>query len=88
MILKDKTLNLQGIKTFSKIHFYSKIINKKSMSCIWTIITIGKKNCSNIHLYEKVIFGQKDMLSFLKVTLLVYFILFIPIPFNFIKENS
>jgi hypothetical protein len=29
IILKDKTLNLQGIRTLSKINIYSKIIFKK-----------------------------------------------------------
>jgi hypothetical protein len=30
MILKDKTLNLQGIKTLSKMHIYSKMMKKKT----------------------------------------------------------
>ncbi len=29
IIFKNKTLKLQGINTFSKIHIYSKVINKK-----------------------------------------------------------
>jgi hypothetical protein len=29
IIFINKTLNLQGIKTLSKIHIYSKLINKK-----------------------------------------------------------
>jgi len=29
IIFKDETLNLQGIKTLSKIHIYSKIMKKK-----------------------------------------------------------
>jgi hypothetical protein len=29
IIFKDKTLNLQGIKTLSKIHVYSKMLKKK-----------------------------------------------------------
>jgi hypothetical protein len=31
IIFKDKTLNLQGMKTFSKIHIYSKMMKKKNM---------------------------------------------------------
>ncbi len=30
IILKGKTLNLQGIKTLSKFHIYSNMINKKT----------------------------------------------------------
>jgi hypothetical protein len=40
------------------------------------IITICKKHCSNIHLYEKVIFGQKEMQSFVKATHLPHCISF------------
>jgi hypothetical protein len=41
------------------------------------IITIFFKKCSNIHLYQKVIFGQKDMESFSKVMLLAQCIYFL-----------
>jgi hypothetical protein len=45
---------------------------KKEVLCTWTIISIYykicKKNCSKIHLYEKVIFVQKEMQSYYKVT--------------------
>jgi hypothetical protein len=30
IIIKDETLNLQGIKTLSKIHIYSKMMKKKT----------------------------------------------------------
>jgi hypothetical protein len=60
------------------------------MSCNWTIIntifTICKKNCSKIHLYEKVIFGHKDMKSFSKATPLAHLILFTPIKDLQVKE--
>jgi hypothetical protein len=41
-----------------------------------------KKKCSKIHLYGKVIFGQKDIKSFLKIMPLVHLISFAP------KENT
>ncbi len=31
IIFKDETLNLQGIKTLSKIHIYSKMMTKKNV---------------------------------------------------------
>jgi len=47
------------------------------MSRTWTIISIYYKNlqnnCSKIHLYKKVIFGQKDMQSFFNITHLISF---------------
>jgi hypothetical protein len=64
MNFKDETLNLQGIGTFSKIHIHSKIHLKKNhlpRQLYAFIITICKNNCSKIHLYEKIIFGQKDL---------------------------
>jgi hypothetical protein len=74
IILKDETLNLQGINTF-KISYLFKTYKLKNVSCTWTIISIYynnlQKNCSNIHLYQKVIFGWKNMKSFFEVTLLV-----------------
>jgi hypothetical protein len=39
IIFKDKTLNLQGIKTFSDIHIYSKTMKKKHVM-YWTTINI------------------------------------------------
>jgi hypothetical protein len=64
IISKDETWNLQGIATISKEFIYSKIINKKSCHVLGKlnafIITNCKKNCSKIHLYEKLICGQKD----------------------------
>jgi hypothetical protein len=67
---------------FQKFIFIQ-ILFFKNVSCIWTIISIyyknSKNNCLKIHLYEKIIFGQKDMWSSSKVMSLVHFILFAPI---------
>jgi hypothetical protein len=62
------------------------MINKKTCHVILgqlqaLIITNCKKNCSKIHLYEKVIFGQKDIESFFKVIVLVYCISFTPMEY-------
>jgi len=79
---KKKKLNLQGINTLSKIHIYPKFINKK-MSYTWTIINIyynnlPKKLFKNSFTYERVVFGQKVMKSFLKVKSLARLISFAP----------
>jgi hypothetical protein len=64
-IFKNKTSNLQGTNTISKIHIYS-----KNNSCIGRIRTIYYNNLQNkvlkIHSYEIAIFGQMDMQSFSK----------------------
>jgi len=63
-------------------------MNKKNMSRTWTIISIYYKNLqkkgSKIHLYKKVIFRQKNMQSFFKVTPLAHFISFAPYILNVI----
>jgi len=57
-------MNLQGINTFSNIHIYSKIINKKNVIYLENYNNLlfknSKKN-SKTHLYEKFMFEQKDM---------------------------
>jgi hypothetical protein len=75
---------LQGINTLSKIHIYSKIAKKnKKKSCTWKkkkvfVIKNYKKHCSKIHLYKKIIFGQKEMKSFSKITPLAHLTSFAP----------
>jgi hypothetical protein len=49
------------------------------------IIKNCKKNCSKIHLDERVIFGQKHIESFFKVIMLVYCISFTPMKSFFLK---
>jgi hypothetical protein len=71
IIFINKTLNLQGIKTLSKIHIYLKMI-KKNMSCTRTTINIYYKKlynkiCSKIHLMKKQ-FGKRTCSPFLICT--------------------
>jgi len=67
IIFKDETRNLQRIDTFSKLHIYSKVKKYKKIEyhppkqLYAFFITICKNNNSKIHLYEKFVFGQKDM---------------------------
>ncbi len=55
---------------------------KKKNSCTRKIISIYynklKKKSFKIDLYEKIVFGQKDMHSFSKVISLAHYILFVP----------
>jgi hypothetical protein len=67
-MLFNETLYIQGIRTFSKIHIYSKMMKKKTCHVFGQLqtflITSCKKTCSKIHSYDKVSFGKKDMWSF------------------------
>ncbi len=80
---KDETLNLQRIKTLSKIHIYSKNDEKRNISCIWTIISIyynklQKTLFQNSFIWKKK-FGEKDIQSFSKVIMQVRCTLFAPL---------
>ncbi len=62
IILKNETLNSQGINTLSNFIFIQNKIKCHVLGQLKSFITKNcKRNCSKIHLYEKIIFGQKDM---------------------------
>jgi hypothetical protein len=62
IIFKDETLNLQGIKTLSKIHICWKMTKKIKCHVIGQqqafIIISCKKICSKIHSYGKKNWGK------------------------------
>jgi hypothetical protein len=62
--LKMKHWIYKELAHFQKFTLFQNC-KQKNMSCTWTIISIYYKNlqkqCSKIHLYVKMIFGQKDM---------------------------
>jgi len=67
----------QFLYLFKYIYIYIYIYKCHLLKQLYAfIIKICKNKCSKIDLYEKVIFGQKDMQSFFEV--LAHFILFVP----------
>jgi hypothetical protein len=48
IIFINKTLDLQGIKTFSKIHIYSKMINKKTCHVLGQLYAFIIISCKKI----------------------------------------
>jgi len=93
IIFKHETVNLQKIRTLSKIHSYSKMIICVCVCvCVWYIWTnvsiyhnkLQKQN-SQIHSYEKKNLGKNAMQSFSKVLMVVHYISFA--PFNHIMSN-
>jgi hypothetical protein len=81
IIFINRILNLQGIKTFSKIDIYEKMINKKTCHLLGQLFSIKncKKNCSKIDSHEKVFFWEKKHVIISKVIVLVHCISFAPI---------
>jgi len=71
---KNKTLNLQGIKTFSKINFYSNYNN------------LQKQLFKNSFVWKSYFWAKGHAILFWSNV--VCFFLFISTPLNFIEENS